>query len=127
MEIHFLDGGFVQSREGAQGFDDGANPIGPYFHRLDYSGEIVGHKVQVNLLSLGLNGRIGDWIAFLVEGHQLHQVGDVVLGVGQVAGDEVNRVVDFVGDARHQLPQPRELFALNEMGLGATQIAEGAL
>lgn len=61
----------------------------------------------------------------LVEMEVLENVGDVGFGGIEVAVDEADGIVDFVGDACHHLPKTRHFFALDELGLGQLEFFKG--
>ncbi len=75
--------------------------------------EQVAHLAQH--LADGPLGRLAHLVAQLL-GQLDRQVGEVV--------DEVERVLDLVGDAGRELAQRRQLLGLDELGLGRLQVAE---
>ncbi len=61
----------------------------------------------------------------LVEADQLVELTDVALEDADIVGDERQRVVDLVGDARHHSTERRELLGLNELALGPLEVLVG--
>ena len=106
---------------------------GMLHHRVDNA--VGPPTVLVNLRSvlLEISQDLSEVVADL--GHRL--IGAGVEFVGEFVGefdrelgevvDEVERVLDLVGDARRQLPQRGHLFGMDEQGLGVMQLGQGSL
>jgi hypothetical protein len=124
MNIHLLELGLVEAREGAKVLHDAADALGPLAavrnHRMQ-----VGDRVLVINLALervDLRAHVLGQCRAVVERQQpldgVHGVGEEI----HVAVDEPGWVVQLVRDARGQLPERSHLLAVNYLCLKSFQL-----
>ena len=124
--VDLLALGLVEPGEVAERGDDLADPLQAVLRALD---EAVEARQRVGEVDprLGVGRSPGERLAEVVA-VEADQVGDdvhVAVEDGEVVGDVGERVVDLVGDPRDELAEAGHLLALDEVGLGLAELAEG--
>ena len=125
MKVGDLEVRLVHARKDVKRLDDGDNAIGPGFHAGDELGEITLKKVEINGLGEGFDLVRGFGAGGLVVAQEVENLIGVVGGVEEIALNEVDGIVDFMGHACDELTEARHFFSLDQLDLGAIEIAEG--